>query len=233
MSKRWKMALTYFSTCMMLLVCVKIYSATATAFAEQDEAERDICIVIDPGHGGEDGGAVSCTGTPESTYNLEISRRLKDLLNLLGYETTMIRETDISVYTKGDTLAQKKASDLKERVNLVNETDGAVLISVHQNYFSDSQYSGAQVFYAKTDGSKELAEELQAEFVSKLNPGSRRQAKKSSGIYLMERIYCPGILVECGFLSNPQEEKKLKDVSYQKALCSVIAATVSRYLSNT
>lgn len=233
MSKRWNMALIYFSTCMMLLVCVKIYSATATAFAEQDEAERDICIVIDPGHGGEDGGAVSCTGTPESTYNLDISRRLKDLLNLLGYETTMIRETDISVYTKGDTLAQKKASDLKERVNLVNETDGAVLISVHQNYFSDSQYSGAQVFYAKTDGSKELAEELQAEFVSKLNPGSRRQAKKSSGIYLMERINCPGILVECGFLSNPQEEKKLKDVSYQKALCSVIAATVSRYLSNT
>ena len=218
---------------MMLLVCVKIYSATATAFAEQDKMERDTCIVIDPGHGGEDGGAVSCTGTPESTYNLDISCRLKDLLNLLGYETAMIRETDISVYTKGDTLAQKKASDLKERVNLVNETDGAVLISVHQNYFSDSQYSGAQVFYAKTDGSKELAEELQAEFVAKLNPGSRRQAKKSSGIYLMDRIQCPGILVECGFLSNPQEEKKLKDSSYQKVLCSVIAATVSRYLSNT
>ena len=233
MSKHGKMALIYFSTCMTLLVCVKIYSATITVFSEREEAERNFCIVIDPGHGGEDGGAVSCTGTPESTYNLDISRRLRDLLNLLGYKTTMIRETDISVYTKGDTLAQKKASDLKERVNLVNETDGAVLISVHQNYFSDSQYSGAQVFYAKTDGSQELAEELQAEFVSKLNPGSRRQAKKSSGIYLMERINCRGILVECGFLSNPQEEKKLKDVSYQKALCSVIAATVSRYLSNT
>ena len=233
MSKHRKMALIYFSTCMMLLVCVKIYSATATAFAEQDEVERDNCIVIDPGHGGEDGGAVSCTGTPESTYNLDISRRLRDLLNLLGYKTTMIRETDISVYTKGDTLAQKKASDLKERVCLVNKTDGAVLISIHQNYFSDSQYSGAQVFYAKTEGSEELAEELQTELVSNLNPGSRRQAKKSSGIYLMEHIHCPGILVECGFLSNPQEERNLKDPSYQKALCSVIAATVSRYLSNT
>ena len=233
MSKHGKMALIYFSTCMTLLVCVKIYSATVTVFAEREEAERNFCIVIDPGHGGEDGGAVSCTGTPESTYNLDISRRLRDLLNLLGYKTTMIRETDISVYTKGDTLAQKKASDLKERVCLVNKTDGAVLISIHQNYFSDSQYSGAQVFYAKTEGSEELAEELQTELVSNLNPGSRRQAKKSSGIYLMEHIHCPGILVECGFLSNPQEERNLKDPSYQKALCSVIAATVSRYLSNT
>ena len=233
MSKHGKMALIYFLTCITLLVCVKIYSATVTVFAEREEAERNFCIVIDPGHGGEDGGAVSCTGTPESTYNLDISRRLRDLLNLLGYKTTMIRETDISVYTKGDTLAQKKASDLKERVCLVNKTDGAVLISIHQNYFSDSQYSGAQVFYAKTEGSEELAEELQTELVSNLNPGSRRQAKKSSGIYLMEHIHCPGILVECGFLSNPQEERNLKDPSYQKALCSVIAATVSRYLSNT
>ena len=233
MSKHGKMALIYFLTCITLLVCVKIYSATVTVFAEREEAERNFCIVIDPGHGGEDGGAVSCTGTPESTYNLDISRRLRDLLNLLGYKTKMIRETDISVYTKGDTLAQKKASDLKERVCLVNKTDGAVLISIHQNYFSDSQYSGAQVFYAKTEGSEELAEELQTELVSNLNPGSRRQAKKSSGIYLMEHIHCPGILVECGFLSNPQEEKKLKDSSYQKVLCSVIAATVSRYLSNT
>ncbi len=233
MNDRRKMAVIYLLTGMVLLVCVKIYSATVTTFAGKEDHERDICVVIDPGHGGEDGGAVSCVGIPESTYNLDISRKLNDTLNLLGYQTVMVRESDISVYTKGETLAQKKASDLKERVRLVNETKGALLVSIHQNYFSDSRYSGAQVFYAKTEGSEQLAKELQKEFVSTLNPGSRRQAKQSSGIYIMERIHCPGILVECGFLSNPQEEKTLRDETYQKKLSAVIAATVSRHLSNT
>ena len=223
----------YLFTILGLLICTGIYSRTATTFAEQEKAEDSFCVVIDPGHGGEDGGAVSCSGIPESTYNLDISRRINDLLNLLGYKTKMIRYDDVSIYTKGETLAQKKASDLKERVKIVNETSGAVLLSIHQNYFSDSQYSGAQVFYAKTKGSEQLAKKLQTEFVSKLNKGSRRQAKGISGIYLMERINCPGILVECGFLSNPQEEALLRDSAYQKKLSSVIAVTISQYLSNT
>ena len=145
----------------------------------------------------------------------------------------MIRNDDISVYTKGETLAQKKTSDLKERVRRVNETPGGVLISIHQNYFGDSQYSGAQVFYAKTEGSEQLAKKLQEQFVKTVNPGSRRQAKKSSGVYLMEHIQRPGILVECGFLSNAAEESRLRDQEYQKKLGAVIATSVSQYLSNT
>lgn len=233
MNNSWKTALVYMMTAVALLVCVKICSATVTTFAEKEASESSICIIIDPGHGGEDGGAVSCAGIPESAYNLDISRRLNDFLNLLGYKTIMIRDSDISVYTKGETLAQKKASDLKERVRIANETSGAVFVSIHQNYFSDSQYSGAQVFYAKTAESERLAKELQAAFVSTVNPGSHRQAKQSSGIYVMERIRCPGILVECGFLSNPQEESKLRDSTFQKNVSAVIASTISRYLSNT
>ena len=233
MKKCWKTVLFYILSSAILLICVKICSEAVTAFSELDNAGRNICIVIDPGHGGEDGGAVSCTGVPESTYNLEISQRLSDLINLMGYRTIMIRNKDVSVYTNGETLAQKKVSDLKERVRRVNEISGALFVSIHQNYFSDSKYSGAQVFYAKTEGSELLAKELQTELVSELNHGSRREAKISSGIYVMDRIQCPGVLVECGFLSNPQEEKKLRDATYQKKLSSVIAATVSRYLSNT
>lgn len=228
-----KTALVYLITSIALMVCVKICSAAVTTFAEQAPTQRENCIVIDPGHGGEDGGAVSCSGIPESTYNLEISCKLNDLLNLMGYQTLLIRDSDISVYKAGETLAQKKASDLKERVRIVNETNGAVLVSIHQNYFGDSRYSGAQVFYAQTEGSEQLAKELQAEFLSTLNPGSRRQAKQSKGIYVMERIQRPGILVECGFLSNPQEERKLREAPYQKMLSAVIASTLSRYLSNT
>ena len=215
------------------LLTALLGSRAVTTLAESRPVEREHCIVIDPGHGGEDGGAVSRSGYPESGMNLEISLRLKDLLNLMGYQTKMIRTTDISVYTKGESLSQKKASDLKERVRCINETEGALLLSIHQNHFPDNRYSGAQVFYAGTEGSEELAKQLQSMLVSELNPGSSRRAKKSSGVYLMEHIQCPGVLIECGFLSNAAEEARLRDPDYQKKLCSVIAAVTSGYLSNT
>lgn len=194
---------------------------------------RKHTIVIDPGHGGVDGGATSCTGVLESKFNLEISKRLNDLLQFLGHHTIMIRTEDISVYTEGDTIARKKMSDLKERVRVINQTENAVLLSIHQNTFPDGKYSGAQVFYAGTNGSQHIAKELQMAFVSHLNPGSHRQEKKSSGIYLLEHINCPGVLIECGFLSNPEEEGRLRNIDYQKKLCAVIACTVDQILPNT
>lgn len=187
-------------------------------------------IVIDPGHGGLDGGATSCTGRLESSYNLEISLRLRDLFHLLGYPTRMIRTTDTSVYTKGDTIASRKMSDLKERVRIVNEQENQILISIHQNQFQDARYSGAQVFYAGDEESHQLAKLLQERFLQTLNPGSHRQEKKAQGIYLMEHIQNPGILVECGFLSNPGEEARLASREYQKKLCCVIAAVAAEFL---
>lgn len=233
MKKVWNMIAVYSLIILALFLGVKLGNNAVTVLSEGRPADRLHCIVIDPGHGGEDGGAVSRSGFPESTYNLEISLRLNDLLNLIGYQTEMIRTNDVSVYTGGDTLSQKKASDLQERVRRINKTDGAVLLSIHQNYFSDDRYSGAQVFYAGTAGSEPLAKQLQAAFTSTVNPGSNRQAKKSSGIYIMEHIQCPGVLIECGFLSNAAEEVRLKDPAYQKKLCCVIATTVSQHLSNT
>lgn len=206
-------------------------SRTVTAMVKNVSLEWGNCIVIDPGHGGEDGGATSCTGRMESTYNLEISLRLNDLFHLLGCDTRMIRTTDTSVYTKGETIAQKKVSDLKERVRIVNETENALLLSIHQNNFPDSRYSGAQVFYAGTQGSEALAKKLQQNLVASLNPGSNRKSKKSDGVYLMEHIDCTGVLIECGFLSNAAEEARLRSPEYQKKLCCVIAATVREYLT--
>ncbi len=224
--------------CYGLVICAVLLAAqwgsrAVTVIAENTPLKRKHCFVIDAGHGGVDGGATSCTGRLESTYNLEIALRLKDLLCLLGFDTKMIRTEDISVYTKGDTIAQKKISDLKERVRIVNETENAVLLSIHQNNFSDSRYHGAQIFFAGSDKSKVLAQELQTSFAESINPGNRRQCKKGKGIYLMERITCPGVLIECGFLSNPEEEAKLRNPMYQKQLCGVIASTVSQYVSNT
>lgn len=229
--KLYALPLVYLLVLLAFVGIAAAGSQAVTVIAQNRPVERLHRIVIDAGHGGEDGGAVSCTGVPESGINLEISLRLDDLFHLLGYDTVMVRTTDISVYTEGSTLAQKKASDLKNRVKLVNETENSVLLSIHQNIYSESKYYGAQVFYAGSSSSEELAKQLQAAFVSTVNPGSIRQAKKASGLYLMEHITRPGVLIECGFLTNPEEEAKLRTPEYQKKLCCVIAATVSTYFS--
>ena len=223
----------YFLIIILFPASVLFGNRAVTAISENIPLRRQHAIIIDAGHGGEDGGATSCTGALESQINLEITLRLNDLLHLLGYDTRMIRTTDTSIYTHGTTISQKKISDLKERVRIVNETDHGILVSIHQNFFADSRYSGAQVFFAATDGSEALAKKLQTAFTATLNPGSHRRCKKAEGIYLMEHITCPAILVECGFLSNPEEEAKLRTPDYQKKLCCTIAATVSQYLSNT
>jgi len=188
-------------------------------------------IIVDAGHGGVDGGAVSCTGTYESKLNLEIAKKLEDLFHLLGIRTIMTRDTDRSVYTEGETIAAKKVSDIKERVRIVNTTPNAVLLSIHQNNFHDPRYSGTQVFYNGQANSKDLAERLQTSFRDNLNASNKRQIKKASGVYLMDHINSMGILIECGFLSNPGEEAMLRDSSYQNKLCCIIAATVSQYLN--
>lgn len=201
-----------------------------TVISENTPIHGRTCFIIDAGHGGVDGGAVSCTGVYESHINLEIALRLNDLMHLMGYDTKMIRESDISIYTYGETIAGKKASDLKERTRIVNETDNAILLSIHQNHYSDSYYSGGQMFYPKTPGSQELAKKLQLKFISALNPGSNRQAKPATGLYLMKHIEKTGVLIECGFLSNFQEEAKLRTPSYQKAICCVIVTACADYL---
>ena len=207
-------------------------SKAATVFSENKTIDSRHCIVIDAGHGGEDGGATSCTGILESTFNLEFSFRLEALFRLLGYPTKMVRRTDTAIHTHGETIAERKASDLKARVRLANETENAVLLSIHQNYFSESKYSGAQVFYPKTGGSEDIAKALQKAFRETINPGSQRKEKRAAGVYLMEHITCPGVLIECGFLSNPDEEANLRTAQYQKKMCCVIAVIVANHFAS-
>lgn len=229
--KRIVSYLIFYAIVFSLLIAGTYWGGKAVSVISQSEvSDRRRCIILDAGHGGEDGGAISCTGVYESKINLQITLRLQDLFHLLGYDTKMIRTTDVSVYTQGETIASKKVSDLKERVRIVNETENALLISIHQNNFSDSRYNGAQIFFNSSEASKELAIQLQTAFVQTLNQGSNRKAKRSSGVYLMEHIECTAVLVECGFLSNPPEEAKLRSEDYQKSLCCVIASSVSNYL---
>ncbi len=186
-------------------------------------------VIIDAGHGGIDGGTTSCTGVKESHYNLEISQKLERILALLGYHTIMVRTDDRSVATEGTTIREQKRSDLRNRVDLVNSTKNAYYVSIHQNFYPESRYSGPQVFYAGTTGSRELAELLQINMNQALTASGKRTCKKSDGVYIMQHINCPGVLIECGFLSNPEEEKNLRSPEYQNKVCAVIAASLAQY----
>jgi len=225
-----KLTVIYVGIVMFFLLCAFGASHAVTAMSENSVLKNRSCVIIDAGHGGEDGGATSCTGVLESQINLEISLRLNDLMHLLGVKTQMIRTTDRSVYTQGQTIAAKKVSDLKQRVSIANSTENAVLLSIHQNHFSDSRYSGAQVFYAPTQDSKELADALQKDLITSVNPDSNRKIKKAESVYLMQHIHCTGVLVECGFLSNAKEESLLRNDAYQKKLSCVIATTLVNFL---
>ncbi|MDD6642775.1 MAG: N-acetylmuramoyl-L-alanine amidase [Firmicutes bacterium] len=219
----------YLFVCAAVIMGAMLLSRAGSAVAVlSSEVSSAPIVVIDAGHGGEDGGAISVTGVRESTLNLEISQRLNDLLHFLGIQTKMIRTEDVSVYTEGETIAQKKVSDIHNRVAMVEQTPNALLVSIHQNQFSESQYRGAQVFYAS--GSQELAELLQSELAEQVDPKNHRECKQAKGIYLLEHISCPAVLVECGFLSNPAEEALLRDEAYQKKLASVIACTLASHL---
>lgn len=184
-------------------------------------------VVIDAGHGGEDGGAVSADGTVESTLNLQISRRLNDLLRLLGQNTEMTRRENISIHSgDADTLHERKVSDLKNRVALVNGLENSVLLSIHQNKLPSSpSVHGAQAFYNHVDGSADIAKSIQAALNRSINSNNAKSEKRiPSTIYLMKNITAPAVLVECGFLSNPAETDKLETGEYQIRLAVAIAA---------
>lgn len=182
-------------------------------------------LVLDAGHGGEDGGAVSVSGVSESTLNLAVTKRLDAILGFCGVPSVMLRSEDVMLSDPGGkTMRERKVSDLHNRVKAVEGVENAVLISVHQNSFTDSKYSGAQVFYAPTTDSQGFAERTQELLRMNLSPGNDRQAKPiPQAVYLMNHISCKAILVECGFLTNPEEDRLLQTPEYQLKLAATLA----------
>ena len=226
----WVYLLTFAGIVAAALLFTRHFEQTRQVAAEQ-AAPPEPVVVIDPGHGGEDGGATTPGGVRESDLNLTVSLRLRDLCVLLGIRTQLLREDDVALYTSDcATISEKKSSDLRRRVELVNETPGALLVSIHQISFPDARYDGAQVFYAATEGSQALAERLQELLTTALDPDNRRVCKPSESVYLMEHIRCTAILVECGFLTNPAEAALLQTDAYQKQLACTVAAALSDYL---
>ena len=219
----------------LITFCVIMYSAFSNIVVHTDSDKAQYpkpYIIIDAGHGGEDGGA-EVDGVLEKDINLNISNRLADILRLCGYYVTEIRDEDISVYDakEADTLREKKVSDLNNRVEAFNSDRDNIVVSIHQNKFGNSAYSGAQIFYSvNNDNSILLAEAVRNSIVQLIQKDNKRELKPSTpDIFILDKAETPAVIVECGFLSNPEERSKLLDESYQNEMAYSIAMGILEY----
>lgn len=188
-------------------------------------------LVLDAGHGGIDGGAISDSGLKESDINLQIALKTEALVRFLGIDTVMTRETDTD---NSDNKAYSEHDNLVQRVKLANSTENAVLISIHQNKFPSAVVSGAEVMYSENDDSKALGLITQDNLVTLLDSSNRRVARPApKELLLTSSVECPTILVECGFMSNPQEVQKLASNDYQLKLAAILAGSYIQFLNNT
>lgn len=213
-----------------LLTAFALHGLRAQA-AVAGEAAIPRIIVLDAGHGGADGGASGPDGTRECDLNLAITLKTDAVLGLLGEQTLLLRSTDTDLSSSdAKSISQKKVSDIRRRVELTNSQPGAILVSIHCNTYSQEKYHGAQVFY--TGGAKEFGETMQLALKTGVDPTNARMAKAvSPDVYLMNHIKVPGILVECGFLTNQEELTNLKDPDYQTRLAVTIAVTAANQAS--
>ena len=211
-------------TCLLIIT----YIMPVNTFAMDNS---DKVILIDPGHGGIDGGAKSKTGTIEKDINLQISLKLRDNLEEKGYKVYMTRDEDEGLYQKGNTVREKKREDLNRRVEMKKETKCDIFVSIHQNMFPQSKCYGAQVWYASNDNSYNLATIVQDSIKESVKDNNKRVAKPAVEAYLILRDKYEGasILVECGFLSNPDEEARLKSDEHQNLIVEGISNGIDKY----
>lgn len=212
-----------------VLLFTTIFSSSVYA---SDFTDTQITVIIDAGHGGEDGGAVAKDGTLEKNLNLCITEKTKILFNLFGIRYITTRNTDKSVgNNKLKSIKERKISDIHTRYELINNTSNSVLLSIHMNKYPDSQYSGLQVFYApKSNESEFLAQIIQNNTKQLMQPDNDRQIKATNGsVYLLDKAIRPSVLVECGFISNEKELELLKDKVYQAKISYLLTKSILAY----
>ena len=216
----------------MVVIAAAIFAAPKSAeMVMSTEAEESpVVIVIDAGHGGSDPGKVGVSGTEEKDINLEIALKLRDDLEKQGFEIVMTREEDTGLEDTG--AESVKVSDLKNRVKIIEETRPALAISIHQNSYTDSAVSGAQVFYYGDSAHGEaLAMALQESLIENVDPSNTRAPKENESYYLLKNTSVPVVIVECGFLSNPTEEALLCKEDYQEQIVEAIYEGIVNYLN--
>jgi N-acetylmuramoyl-L-alanine amidase len=193
--------------------------------------DEKVVVVIDPGHGGIDPGKVSVTGANEKDINLDISKKLAKYLEYQGITVVMTRTEDVGLYSSSS--KNKKREDLRNRVKVINNSNPELVVSIHQNSFSQEKYKGAQTFYyASSEKSQQLAKYIQNSIKIFTDIENRRKIKPNKSYYLLKQSKTPIVIVECGFLSNYGEAKKLEDEEYQDKIAWAIYIGISAYINN-
>lgn len=237
--RRAVLPVRFFLITLLLLLFTVLFSMLASRLEKKASATATedqpsfTAVILDAGHGGEDGGAVSPQGYAEKDLNLAICKQMEVLLRSNGIETVMTRTEDILLYDKSaDYHGKKKALDLLARRKIGEAHPESVFVSIHMNAYPLSQYHGLQVWYSPNhDSSLDVARQIQETVSVLLQPENQRQVKAAgSNLYLLHHLNTPAVLVECGFLSNPEEAERLNDPTYQKQLAFLI--TLSLLQSN-
>lgn len=212
---------------MTALLLNKKLAGMVSGVAKQEPKEK--VVVIDAGHGAEDPGKVGVNGVLEKDINLEVAKLLRDYLTAEGIQVVMTREDDQGLYPSD--AGNKKLEDMRKRVEKINDTKPDLVVSVHQNSYSDADIWGAQVFYyTHSKDGKDAAETIQ-EVIKALNEENKRQAKANDTYYMLKKTEVPTVIVECGFLSHPEEADLLATKEYQKKVAEVIGNGVIKWLA--
>ncbi len=228
MLHKWIKAAIWPLAAAVMLTALAVVSMTAKPDAETETAPVPF-ILIDPGHGGADGGTMGEDGTLEKDINLCIATPLVDMLRFFGYSVQMTRESDVSIHDpEVTTIKQQKISDMHNRLAMYEQA--VLTVGIHQNFYPVAKYSGTQLFYAtEHPESRVIAEAIRSAVVPALQPENTRELKKGTDIFLLEQTTRPAVFVECGFLSNPGELANLKSVQYQRKMALAIAVGVCEY----
>lgn len=218
----------------LVIFLLSFFSAEEIKTVTTDKLTRNDkpTIIIDAGHGGEDGGAVAKDGTVEKDINLQIALKTNEILSVFGYQTHLIRDTDISVHSPdADTLRKRKSSDIHNRKDSMNKFEDCIFLSIHQNKYQNSKIWGAQTFYSPNDTkSPILAKSIQDSLIKNIQPKNKRIPKKSgTEIFVLYYATKPAVMVECGFISNYDELKNLKDNEYQNKIAFAITEGILNY----
>ena len=231
--KKWTALYVVTLLALFAVFAAILWQGAAVNASKNLSLEQDLVLVIDPGHGGFDPGAVAADGTAESQVNLKVALQMEEIARLLGVKTDMTRREDVSTESDANAaVRQRKNSDLQNRVAQVNAVPGGVLVSLHQNSLPQvPSVHGAQVFYSETGGSRELAEAVQAALNQTVNDRAKSIKAAGGGVYLLKNAEIPAILVECGFLSNSGETALLNTQAHQNRLAVTILSSVLAHLT--
>ena len=240
MKKRTYIILVLFLIISSLCVCALAYALGALYIPSHTLATDAAAstpqfktVIIDAGHGGEDGGTSSASGLVEKDVNLDISKKLCDMLRASGINVIMTREEDKLLYDRNvDFHGRKKKLDLAARLAIAETTPDAIFLSIHMNSFTDPKYSGMQVWYSPNHLlSEKLAERIREENRKLLQPdNNRKTTRATSSINLLYNAKCPAVLIECGFLSNPTDAERFETEEYRQKVAFVIFCSVMDFL---